>query len=183
MNIRQTTIPGLVVAESTPRIDERGSFTRLYCKEELGEIIGTREIVQINQSCTRVVGAVRGLHYQPGPHAEMKLVRCVKGRAWDVALDLRAGSPTFLQWHAEELSETNANMMVIPEGFAHGFQVLEEDSELLYLHTAFYSPEAEGGIRPMDPGLSIDWPLAIEDISDRDRNHPLLNSEFTGLAV
>ena len=183
MNTRQTTIPGLVVAESTPRIDERGSFTRLYCQEELSEIIGTRQIVQINHSHTKAVGAVRGLHYQRVPNAEMKLVRCVKGRVWDVALDLRAGSPTFLKWHAEELSETNARMMVIPEGFAHGFQVLEEDSELLYLHTAFYSPEDESGVRPMDPGLSIDWPLAIEDLSERDRNHPLLNSEFTGLAV
>lgn len=183
MNIRQTTIPGLVVVESTRRIDERGSFTRLYCQEELGEIIGARQIVQINHSRTKVVGAVRGLHYQRGTHAEMKLVRCVKGKVWDVAVDLRAGSSTFLQWHAEELSETNAQMIVIPEGFAHGFQVLEEDSELLYLHTALYSPAEERGIRPMDPGLSINWPLAIADLSDRDRNHPLLNSEFTGLVV
>jgi dTDP-4-dehydrorhamnose 3,5-epimerase len=183
MNIRQTTIPGVILAESAPRIDERGSFTRLYCQDELSDVIGTRQIVQINHSHTKAVGAVRGLHYQRAPNAEMKLVRCIKGRVWDVALDLRAGSPTFLKWHAEELSETNAHMMVIPEGFAHGFQVLEEDSELLYLHTASYSPGAEGGIRPMDPGLSIDWPLAIEDLSDRDRNHPLLDSEFTGLAV
>jgi dTDP-4-dehydrorhamnose 3,5-epimerase len=117
-----------------PQIDERGFFTRLFCHNELGELIGARQIVQINQSSTRTVGAVRGLHYQHGPSAEMKLVRCIKGKVWDVAVDLRAGSPTFLYWHAEELSAENAHMMVIPEGFAHGFQVLEEDSELLYLH-------------------------------------------------
>jgi dTDP-4-dehydrorhamnose 3,5-epimerase len=183
MKLRQTSIPGLGVAESTLQIDERGFFTRLYCKEELREIIGTRQIVQINQSRTQTVGTVRGLHYQHAPHAEMKLVRCIKGRVWDVAVDLRAGSSTCLKWHAEELSEANANMMVIPEGCAHGFQVLEEDTELLYLHTAIYTPSAEGGIRPTDPRLSISWPLAIENTSDRDRNHPLLTSEFTGLAV
>ena len=183
MNIRQTTIPDLVVAVSTPKIDERGSFARLYCQEELSEFIGTRQIVQANQSRTRTAGAVRGMHYQRQPHAEMKLVRCIKGKVWDVAVDLRAGSSSFLQWHAEELSESNALMMVIPEGFAHGFQVLEEDSELLYLHTAPYTPSAEGGVSPTDPGLSIDWPLAIKDLSDRDRSHPLLNSEFTGLTV
>jgi dTDP-4-dehydrorhamnose 3,5-epimerase len=183
VKIHQTSINGLVTVDTEPRSDERGFFTRLYCQTELKEVLDSRQIVQINQSCTRTVGTVRGLHYQRRPHAEMKLVRCVKGRVWDVALDLRVGSPTFLKWHAEELSETNANMMVIPEGFAHGFQVLEKDSELLYLHTVHYAPSAEGGVRPMDPGLSIDWPLAIEDLSDRDRNHPLLNSEFTGLAV
>lgn len=183
MKIHQTAISGLVVIESEPKNDERGFFTRLYCQEELQELVGTRQIVQINQSSTRTVGATRGLHYQHRPHAEMKLVRCLKGKVWDVAIDLRAGSPTFLKWHAEELSAENARMMVIPEGFAHGFQVLEEDSELLYLHTAHYSSSAEGGVRPTDPRLSINWPLAVRDLSDRDRNHPLLASDFTGLVV
>ena len=183
MKTHKTPIAGLVLAESTLQTDERGFFTRLYCKSELAEIIGARQIVQINQSSTRTVGAVRGLHYQQEPHAEMKLVRCIKGKVWDVAVDLRAGSSTFLKWHAEELSAENAHMMVIPEGFAHGFQVLEEDSELLYLHTAPYEPSAEGGVRPMDPELSVTWPLALRDLSDRDRNHPLLTSEFTGLLL
>ena len=183
MKIHQTPIAGLMLAESGPHIDERGSFTRLYCKSELGQIMGARQIVQINQSSTRTVGAVRGLHYQHEPHAEMKLVRCIKGKVWDVAVDLRAGSSTFLKWHAEELSAENAHMMVMPEGFAHGFQVLEENSELLYLHTAVYTPSAEGGVRPTDPRLLIAWPLAPQDLSDRDRNHPLLTSDFTGLVV
>jgi dTDP-4-dehydrorhamnose 3,5-epimerase len=171
------------MAESSPQSDERGSFARLYCQNELGELVGARQIVQINRSRTRNVGAVRGLHYQHQPHAEMKLVRCIKGKVWDVAVDLRAGSPTFLDWHAEELSEDNARMMVIPEGFAHGFQVLEPDSELLYLHTAFYTPAVEEGIRPTDPKLSIAWPLEPQDLSDRDLKHPLLTSEFTGLVL
>ena len=183
MKIHPTPIAGLVRVESTFQTDERGSFARLYCQDELGELVGARKIVQVNQSSTRAVGAVRGLHYQSEPHAEMKLVRCIKGRVWDVAVDLRSGSSTFLEWHAEELSEENAHMMVIPEGFAHGFQVLEQDSELLYLHTAFYTPSAEGGVRPTDPELAIAWPLAPQDLSDRDLNHPLLTSKFTGLVL
>ena len=181
MRIHRTPIAGLVLVESTLQTDERGFFTRLYCQKELGELVGERQIVQINQSSTRTVGAVRGLHYQREPYAEMKLVRCIKGKVWDVAVDLRASSSTFLHWHAEELSAENAYMMVSPEGFAHGFQVLEQDSELVYLHTAFYVPAAEGGIRPTDPELPIAWPLAPQDLSDRDLNHPLLTSEFTGL--
>ena len=181
MKTHRLPIEGLVLVEAESRADERGHFTRLYCRDELGEVIGERHIVQINLSSTRAVGAVRGTHYQSQPHAETKLVRCIKGRVWDVAVDLRAGSPTFLRWHAEELSAENAHMMVIPEGFAHGFQVMEQDSELLYLHTAFYTPSAEGGFRPTDPALSIAWPLPPQDLSDRDLNHPLLTSEFTGL--
>ena len=111
----------------------------------------------------------------------MKLVRCLKGRVWDVAVDLRGGSPTFLQWHAEELSPENARMMVIPEGCAHGFQVLESDSELLYLHTAIYAPESEGGVPYDDPCLSISWPLPVADLSERDRRHPPINPEFIGI--
>ena len=113
----------------------------------------------------------------------MKMVRCLKGKVWDVVVDLRSGSPTFLEWHAEELSSTNNRMIAIPEGCAHGFQVLEADSELLYLHSAAYSSSAEGGIRPTDPRLSISWPLAVKNLSDRDLNHPLLTPDFAGLTV
>jgi dTDP-4-dehydrorhamnose 3,5-epimerase len=183
MRIHKTPIPGLMLVESIPQTDERGFFSRLYCQDELVELVGSRQIVQINQSCTRTVGAVRGLHYQQAPHAEMKLVRCIRGRVWDVAVDLRAGSSTFLKWHAEELSAENAHMMVIPEGFAHGFQVLEQDSELVYLHTALYAPSSEAGVHPTDPALSIAWPLAPQELSDRDRSLPLLSSNFTGLAL
>lgn len=183
VNILSTALPGVVVIETTPFVDHRGAFTRLYCTRELFPVLGERQIAQVNHSQTNKIGAVRGMHFQRAPHAEMKLVRCLKGRVWDVAVDLRAGSPTFLHWHAEELSPGNARMLVIPEGCAHGFQVLEEGSELLYLHTAFYTPSAEGGIRPTDPRLAIRWPLPLQDLSDRDGSHPPLTAEFTGLMV
>jgi len=183
MNTQPTSIAGLAVVASTPHTDQRGSFTRLYCERELAHLVGPRRVVQINHSRTACIGAVRGLHYQRPPHAEMKLVRCLKGRVWDVAVDLRHESPTFLHWHAEELTPANARMMLIPEGFAHGFQALEPDSELLYLHTAFYTPDAEGGLRHDDPRLAIDWPLAVTDLSVRDASHPVINSDFSGIAL
>ena len=183
MNIRRTTIPDLFVVESSPNSDARGAFVRLYCEDELHALIGHRRIVQINHSRTAAVGAIRGLHFQSSPHAEMKLVRCLSGRVWDVAVDLRRDSPTFLCWHGEELSPGNLRMMVIPEGFAHGFQVLEPDSELLYLHTAVYTPSAEGGLRYDDPALSIAWPRAATELSGRDAKHPLIDANFKGLSL
>lgn len=183
MNILPTPITNLMVVETAPHRDARGAFARLYCEQELAEVIGHRHIVQINHSRTALVGAVRGMHFQRPPHAEMKLVRCIKGRVWDVAIDLRTQSPTFLRWHAEELTPTNTRMMVIPEGFAHGFQVLEADSELLYLHTAFYTPDAEGGLRHDDPRLGITWPRAVADLSPRDTSHAYLDSDFQGIAL
>jgi dTDP-4-dehydrorhamnose 3,5-epimerase len=183
MNIQPTKLRGVLVAETLPVVDHRGTFARLFCERDLEEVIGRRHIVQINQSTTAGVGSVRGLHYQRPPHAEMKLVRCLRGRVWDVAVDLRMGSPTFLHCHGEELTPGNAHMLVIPEGCAHGFQILEPDSELLYLHTAFYDPAAEAGVRYDDPRLGIKWPLPIGDLSHRDRNLPTLDATFRGVAI
>lgn len=183
MRLHPTPLPGLQAAEGKPFSDHRGAFARLYCERELAAAVGERRIVQVNLSRTSTVGAVRGLHFQRPPHAEMKLVRCLRGRVWDVMVDLRAGSPTFLHWHAQELSPENGLMMVIPEGFAHGFQTLEADSEMLYLHTAFYTPEAEGGLQCQDPRLAIAWPLPVRDLSARDQNHPLLTPEFSGIVL
>lgn len=182
MKIRRTAIDGVAVVETTPFIDRRGRFARLFCERELSALLGERHIVQANYSRTEAKGAIRGLHYQRPPHAEMKLVRCLRGRVWDVALDLREGSATFLDWHAEELTPENALMLVVPEGCAHGFQVLEPGSDLLYLHTAPYEPAAEGGVRADDPRLKIDWPLAITDLSPRDRALPRLSADFAGIA-
>ena len=178
-----TDIPGLFVAESTAVADHRGAFLRCFCLPSLKDVVSDRQILQINHSRTEAVGAVRGLHFQYPPFAEMKLVRCIRGRVWDVALDLRRDSATFLHWHAEELSPKNNRMMLIPEGFAHGFQVLEPASELLYLHTAIYHADSEGGIRFDDPRVAIDWPLPAVDLSQRDQNHPLLTANFEGLAA
>jgi dTDP-4-dehydrorhamnose 3,5-epimerase len=183
MKMLSTRIDGIFVVETTPFNDQRGAFVRYYCENDLAAAIGERRIVQINMSRTHAIGAVRGLHFQRSPHAEMKLIRCLKGKVWDVAIDLRAGSSTFLQWHAEELSPENSRMIVIPEGCAHGFQVMEEDSELLYLHTAFYAPESEAGVRFDDPLLKISWPLPVTDLSERDRKHPLVTPDFAGLTV
>lgn len=183
MIIHSTNIADLVVAESKAFNDERGAFARLFCEQALSSILGGRKIVQINHSCTEAVGSVRGLHFQYPPHAEMKLVRCLKGKVWDVAVDLRSQSPSFKHWYAQELSPQNAHMMVIPEGFAHGFQVLESGSELLYLHTDFYKPEAEGGIRHDDPELGIAWPLAVTDLSARDSSHAFIETSFRGVVL
>lgn len=183
MKLLPTPIQGVFIAETNLFTDHRGAFSRLFCERELAAAIGGRHVVQVNQSCTSTPGAVRGMHYQHPPHAEMKFIRCIKGRVWDVAVDLRAGSPTFLQWHAEELTPQNARMLVIPEGCAHGFQVLEPDSELLYLHTAFYIPDAEDGVAHDDPRLAISWPLPISDLSARDQRHSPISASFTGMKV
>jgi dTDP-4-dehydrorhamnose 3,5-epimerase len=178
-----TSIAGVYIVETLAFSDKRGAFSRLFCKSQLANPLGARHIQQINHSLTTAVGAIRGLHFQNPPHSEMKMVRCLRGRIWDVAVDLRESSETFLQWHAQELSERNALMMVIPEGCAHGFQVLEQNSELLYFHTANYTPSVEGGLRFDDPALNIPWPLPITDVSERDKHHPLISKNFLGITV
>jgi dTDP-4-dehydrorhamnose 3,5-epimerase len=180
LNILDTPLTDLKIVQSTSHLDDRGAFMRLFCAQELQPVLGSRKIVQINHSRTSHSGAVRGMHFQRPPHAEMKMIRCMRGRVWDVAVDLRSNSPTFLRWHAVELRDGDAQMFVVPEGFAHGFQALEPDSALLYLHTEFYHPPAEGGLRHNDPRLDIPWPLPPCDISPRDRNHPLLQDDFVG---
>ena len=181
MRLEPTAIDGLFVADTDQIADHRGAFSRFFCDEALQEAIGERRIRQINHSRTRSVGALRGMHFQLPPHAELKCVRCIRGRVFDVAVDIRRGSASFLRWHAEELSADNRRMLVIPEGFAHGFQVLEADSELLYLHSASYAPASEGGLNPLDPRLAIDWPLEIGDMSERDRVLPAADDNCEGI--
>jgi dTDP-4-dehydrorhamnose 3,5-epimerase len=183
VNILDTPVADLKIVQSVRHRDARGAFVRLFCAQELQPVLGHRQVAQINHSRTSRAGVVRGMHFQHPPHAEMKMVRCLHGRVFDVAVDLRAGSPTFLQWYAQELAQDDAQMLVIPEGFAHGFQALEADSELLYLHTAFYHPPSEGGLRYDDPRLAIAWPLPPQDVSPRDLSHPLLGADFTGVAL
>lgn len=175
MIVNPTKIEGVYVVDAEPVKDHRGFFMRAFCRRELEKIIGDRDIVQVNQSRTETRGAIRGLHYQNAPHAEMKLVRCVKGRLFDVVVDLRPESETYLQYHAEELSPENAKMVVVPEGCAHGFQSLEDGSEIVYLVTAFYNKEFEGCVRYNDPAFGIEWPLQVADISERDKTVPLID--------
>jgi dTDP-4-dehydrorhamnose 3,5-epimerase len=183
VRVSATDLPGVLVVETPSFADLRGTFTRWFCERELAAVLGNRHIVQVNHSCTKSVGAIRGLHYQLPPHAEMKLVRCLRGRVWDVVVDLRYGSPTLLRWYAEELSSDNPRMVVVPEGCAHGFQVLEEASELLYLHTAFFEAGAEAGARYDDPRIGICWPLPPSEVSDRDRRHPPVDPLFAGVIL
>ncbi len=163
--------------------DSRGFLERMFCNEELACIGWLKPIAQINHSSTVKKGMVRGLHFQREPFAEMKLVSCLQGEVWDVAVDLRVGSPTYLRWHAERLSAENGCALLIPEGFAHGFQTLTEDVQLLYCHSAVYAAEDEAGLNPNDPRLNITWPMAIAGLSARDAAHPLINSDFKGLCA
>mgnify|MGYP003977295823 CR=1 FL=1 len=183
MKLMPTAIKGLFIAETDLISDHRGIFSRLFCERDLADAIGSQKIVQVNRSLTFSSGTVRGMHYQNPPHLEMKLVRCTQGRILDIAIDIRAGSPTFLQWHAEELSPKNSRMSIIPEGFAHGFQALEDDSELLYLHTNFYKPGSEGAILYSDPRLAFSWPLPIINLTERDQRCPKLSHDFCGIEV
>ncbi|MBT8594013.1 dTDP-4-dehydrorhamnose 3,5-epimerase [Polynucleobacter paneuropaeus] len=180
-SVIDTPISGLKVVDRKIIGDSRGFLSRIFCAEQFHKIGWYKPVCQINQTLTKKRGTVRGIHFQYPPHAEMKLVSCLQGRILDVAVDLRKNSPTFLQWHAEELSAENHRALLIPEGFAHGFQTLTDDCELLYLHSAPYKSEAEGGICPTDPKLNIDWPLEFYEISQRDAGHPMLNNEFKGI--
>lgn len=172
---------GLVRVQRQPMHDARGLLERMFCADELAAAGWIQPIVQINHTVTRQRGCVRGLHYQRPPHAEMKLVSCLRGEVWDVAVDLRVDSPTFLSWHGECLSPENAFALLIPPGFAHGFQALTDDVELLYLHSAPYTPGAEAGLSPLDPRLALPWPLPVGELSERDRHHALLTEAFEGV--
>lgn len=163
--------------------DSRGSLARLFCEEELSMAGWKKPIAQINHTITKQKGTVRGLHFQRQPYTEMKLVCCIQGEIWDVAVDLRIGSPTFLQWHAEYLSADNGVGLLIPEGFAHGFQALSDDANLLYCHSQAHAPESEDGLNPRDPYLEITWPLTISQISTRDHDLPMIGTSFKGVQV
>ena len=171
-----TNINGVIIINSIPFEDSRGSFLNLFrASEEIFlETWGKAKIAQVNLSKTKEVGSIRGLHFQSEPHSESKLVRCIKGKVYDVAVDLRIDSKTFKKWHAEELSPNKGNALLIPNGCAHGFQVLEPNSEILYLHSGNWVPEAETGVRWDDPQIAVNWPLPISNISKRDRCLPFL---------
>ncbi|QFY88654.1 dTDP-4-dehydrorhamnose 3,5-epimerase [Magnetovirga frankeli] len=177
-----TTLEGLYLLQRSPIEDQRGYFERMYCAEELRDIIEHRSIVQINHTQTETAGTVRGMHFQKKPHAELKIVSCLIGEVFDVAIDLRKGSPSFLHWHAERLSSVNHRSLIIPEGFAHGFQSLTDYSEIIYFVTSDYFPDAEEGVHPQDPLINICWPLQVRNLSPRDQILPFLNEQFHGLS-
>jgi dTDP-4-dehydrorhamnose 3,5-epimerase len=163
--------------------DARGFFARLFCADELAAAGWHKAVAQINHAHTAQRGTVRGLHYQRPPHAEMKLVSCLRGRVFDVALDLRRDSPTFGRWHAEELSADDGTALLLPEGFAHGFQALTDDVELLYCHSAAHAPAAEAGVNPLDAELGIAWPMPVALLSARDQSLPALDAARPGVTA
>lgn len=179
----EAPLDGLLRIDRKPIMDSRGFFSRFFCAEEFKGIGFENTIAQMNHTLTRKKGAIRGLHFQYPPYSETKIVTCLQGEILDVVVDIRKGSPTFLQSHAEILSAENQSSLYIPSGFAHGFQTLTSDCQLIYLHSAFYTPEAEGALNALDPALGIDWPLEISEISERDNNHPFLDNQFDGILI
>ena len=182
-DVAEAELSGLYLLERKPQADERGWFERMYCTTDLADLLGSRSIVQVNRTLTRAKGTVRGLHYQVPPSAEAKLISCLRGAIFDVAVDVRRGSPTFLRWHGEPLSEENRRSLFVPEGFAHGFQAVGDDSEVLYFVTAAYEPAAERGVHPREPRVAVRWPLPVEHLSERDASHPTLSPDFDGIAI
>ncbi len=181
MKFVETPLRGAYEIELEPFLDERGFFARAYCRKEFAAAGLHAPFVQINHSMTRQRGSIRGMHYQLPPAGESKMIRCIHGKVFDVMVDLRARSETFLRWHAVELSKDNMRMVYIPVGFAHGFQSLTEDAELIYHHSEFYSPAHEKGLRFDDPALGIVWPMPPTVISPRDRSYPLIDRTFSGM--
>jgi dTDP-4-dehydrorhamnose 3,5-epimerase len=179
--IAETPLAGLAVIQRIPIEDDRGWLERMFCAADLAEILGDRSVQQLNRTLTRAPGTVRGMHYQIPPKAETKVVSCLRGAIFDVAIDVRHGSRTFLHWHAERLSGENRRSLFIPEGFAHGLQALEPDTEILYVTTAPHDPAAERGLHPLDPRVGVAWPMPVEHLSARDQNHPFVDAGFTGI--
>ncbi len=183
MKFIETPLKDAYIIEPEHFEDQRGLFERIYCENEFKEIGHSKKIVQINYSATKEGGAVRGMHYQNPPMTEIKMVKCIKSSVYDVIIDLRKNSDTFLKWYGETLSAESKRMIYIPEGFAHGFQTLEPNCELLYFHTEFYSQYYERAVRFDDPKVGIKWPLDVTEISERDRNQSLLSENFEGILV
>lgn len=181
MKFNDIGLNGAYLIELNTLGDDRGWFARTYCKDEFKKINHQKEWVQFNHSFTKSKGSIRGMHYQINPFKEIKLIRCISGAVFDVIVDLRKESPTFLQWKGVMLSVENKQSIYIPEGFAHGFQTLTDNAELLYHHSEFYKPDHEAGISYNDPLVNISWPETITNISERDKNHPLLDNHFKGI--
>ena len=182
-NFVNTSLSELIVVQRKTLEDHRGFLSRFYCIDEFAKAGISTTIAQINHTLTREKGTVRGLHFQKTPHAEAKLVSCLKGEIWDIAVDLRSSSSTYLQWHGEILSAENRKSLLIPKGFAHGFQTLTADCELIYLHSEKYHPELEGALNVSDPNLNISWPLPINELSERDASHPFIDQNFQGIIL
>lgn len=174
LNFEELSLSGVYKIIKNKFSDDRGDFYRLFCEKEFTDLNISNELNQINLSTSIKKGTVRGLHYQRNPFSEQKIVTCIKGKIWDVAVDIRKESPTYLKWISLELSADNFTSILIPEGFAHGFQTLESNSQILYFSSKPYMKEFEKGINPLDKRLKIEWPLKISNISSKDKNQKFL---------
>ncbi len=183
MKFTQTSLEGAYLITPTPFEDHRGFFFRSFCVNEFAEQGLLVDIKQVNRSGTYGKGSFRGMHFQHPPYAETKIVECIKGIIFDVIIDIRKNSPTFLQWYGIELSESNKQKLYIPKGFAHGFQSISEYAEINYLVSQFYHKDSEGIIHYNDPLLDIQWPLAISTISEKDNAATFLEENFNGLLI
>ena len=170
MKFHDTGLEGAHLIEMTPIEDARGGFARTYCENEFRDAGLETRFVQGNMSYTHRANTIRGMHYQNAPHAEVKLFRCVRGALYDVIVDLRPGSKTYLEWRGYHLTEDNNRQIYVPEGFGHGFLSLSADTAVSYMVSAFYAPGAESGFRWNDPTIGIEWPAPIDVISDKDQN-------------
>ena len=182
LDVKPLSISGVFEVKSNPLEDERGFFKRMFCEEELKPYVNGKSIVNVNLSMTKTKGTIRGIHFQHPPKAELKIIQCLQGNIWDVFVDVRKNSSTFLRWGAVELNPVMNNMLILPEGVAHGFQSLDDDCKILYMHTAHYDKSLEDGIRYSDPVLNIPWPLPVTSCSERDANHIFIDKEtFKGI--
>ena len=171
MKFIETTLKGAYLVDLHPKNDDRGSFTRMFCQKELTKIGFDKQVMQTNHSVTKRKGTLRGMHYMVAPATEVKMLRVIRGEIYDVIVDLRPESDTFLEWTSYRLSEARPQLMYVPEGFAHGFQSLVDDVEMIYHHSAVYNPACERGFRHDDQKFGITWPLAISVMSQRDKDH------------
>jgi len=183
MIFKNTFIEGVYVAQLSPFTDERGSFVRMFCEEEFKTIGLDKGIVQVNHSVNSNKGTFRGFHYQKPPFSETKIIRCIRGEVLDMVIDIRKKSPTFLKSFAINLSSENNKMIVVPDGMAHGFITLDDNTELVYFHTAFYKPGCEGAIRYDDPALDVKLPFKPIVISEKDKSYPLIDINNFGLVI
>ena len=178
----KTEIDDAFLIEDEPYKDERGIFSRSWCANEFQTRGLQTRICQCNTSFNYKKGTIRGLHFQKAPYQEAKLVRCIRGKIFDVIVDIRPNSPTFLKWVGFELTETNHRSLFIPEGMAHGYQTLEDNTEVFYQVSEFYHPEASVEIRWNDSDINITWPLELQSISEKDAKAPLASDFFTSLS-
>ena len=183
MKFSETKLKGAYIIDVEPKGDERGFFARAWCRKEFEEAGLDTRVAQVNMSFSKEKGTLRGMHWQMPPHAEVKLVRCIGGVLYDVIVDLRQDSPTFLQWIGVELSADNRRVLLVPEGFAHGFQTLVDDTEVYYQVSEFYAPEAERGARHDDPAFGITWPLPVTTLSQKDANWPDFEPEQSAIPI